>query len=247
MSLKDSIGCSTCCLMDRSLGEALDLVASRTRLAEIFSDGPHSLFCSEEICYSFDLRYTVHAPTADINIASDNEHLRRATIRVLADLAEVCDRIGAARLVIHPGHVWGEEVRGAATRALDRSLDDLADIQKEMSVQFAIENMGAWDICFFREPGFIDRLTALELGFTLDVGHAHVNGNLEAFLESGGAIHVHLHDNCGNRDAHLGCGEGEIDFSHVLQAIPWNTTKVIEPTSFDQYEGSLEHLRSLVP
>lgn len=247
MSLKDSIGCSTCCLMDRSLGEALDLVASRTRLAEIFSDGPHSLFCSEEICYSFDLRYTVHAPTADINIASDNEHLRRATIRVLADLAEVCDRIGAARLVIHPGHVWGEEVRGAATRALDRSLDDLADIQKEMSVQFAIENMGAWDICFFREPGFLDRLAALDLGFALDVGHAHVNGNLETFLEEGEAIHVHLHDNCGSRDDHLGCGEGKIDFRRVLQAVPRSATKVVEPSSFQQYERSLEHLRSLSP
>ncbi|NLZ29961.1 MAG: sugar phosphate isomerase/epimerase, partial [Methanomicrobiales archaeon] len=116
--------------MDRSLEEALDLISAQTGLAEILSDGPHSLFRSEEACYSFDLEYTVHAPTADINIASDNEHLRRATIKTLADLASVCDRIGAARLVVHPGHVWGEEVRGAAARALDRSLDDLAAIQQ---------------------------------------------------------------------------------------------------------------------
>ena len=149
--------------MDRPLDEALGLISSRTDLAEILSDGPHSLFLAEETCYSFDLGYTVHAPVADVNIASENEHLRRATIRVLADLASVCDRIGAARLVIHPGHIWGEEVRDAARRALDRSLDDLAALQREVSVRFAIENMGAWDICFFREPGFLDRLAALDL------------------------------------------------------------------------------------
>ena len=243
----EHIGCSTCCLMDRPLEEALGLISSRTGLAEILSDGPHSLFLAEETCYSFDLGYTVHAPVADVNIASENEHLRRATIRVLADLASVCDRIGAARLVIHPGHVWGEEVRDAASRALNRSLDDLAALQREVSVRFAIENMGAWDICFFREPGFLDRLAALDLGFALDVGHAHVNGNLETFLEEGEAIHVHLHDNCGSRDDHLGCGEGKIDFRRVLQAVPRSATKVVEPSSFQQYERSLEHLRSLSP
>jgi len=243
----DSIGCSTCCLMDRTLEEALSLIASQTDLAEILSDGPHSLFLAEETCHSFDLRYTVHAPVADINIASENEHLRRATIRVLADLSLVCDRIDAGCLVIHPGHIWGEEMQDAASRALDRSLDELAAIQREVNVRFTIENMGAWDICFFREPGFLDDLAALDLGFALDVGHAHVNGNLEAFLEEGGAIHIHLHDNCGSRDDHLACGEGEIDFYRVMQMIPRSATKVVEPVSFQQYESSLQYLRSFLP
>lgn len=247
MREKKAIGCSTCCLMDRPLEEALDLISSRASLAEILSDGLHSLFLTEEICYSFNLRYTVHAPVADINIASDNEHLRRAAIRVIMDLAEICDRIGAERLVVHPGHVWGEEVRSAARRALDRSLDELAAAQGDANVRFAVENMGAWDVCFFREPGFLDRLASRGLGFALDVGHAHVNGNLEPFLEEGGAIHVHLHDNCGGRDDHLACGEGTIDFCRVMQALPRSATKVVEPVSFHQYESSLEHLRSVFP
>ncbi|PKL55478.1 MAG: sugar phosphate isomerase/epimerase [Methanomicrobiales archaeon HGW-Methanomicrobiales-6] len=231
--------------MDRPLGEALDLIADRTGLAEILSDGPHTLSRFEEACFSFELRYTVHAPVADINIASDNEHLRRAAVRVIRDLAEVCDRIDAERLVIHPGHTWGEEMWSAAQRALDRSLGDLAAIQKDMNVRFAVENMGAWDICFFREPGFLDRLADHGLGFTLDVGHAHANGNLEQFLEQGGAIHVHLHDNCGNRDDHLACGDGNIDFHRVFAALPPGVTIVVEPNSFQDYERSLEHLRGL--
>lgn len=200
MPTLNSIGCSTWCLMDRSLEEALDVISSLTGCAEILSDSLHSLFLSEEACHSFDLQYTVHAPTGDINIASENERLRKAAIQVIGDLAEVFDRIGAVRLVIHPGHVWEEERRGAAQRALDRSLDDLAAMQQEVNVRFAVENMGTWEVCFFREPDFLGRLADTGLGFALDVGHAHANGNLETFLELGGAIHVHLHDNCGNRD-----------------------------------------------
>ncbi|WP_214021254.1 sugar phosphate isomerase/epimerase family protein [Methanoculleus sp.] len=233
--------------MNRPLDEAFDLIAGRTGLAEILSDGPHCLFRFEEICHSFNLRYTVHAPVADINIASDNEHLRRAAITVLGDLAGACDRIGAERMVVHPGHVWGEEVRSAAGRALNRSLGDLAAIQRDVNVRFTIENMGAWEICFFREPGFLDRLDGFNLGFALDVGHAHVNGNLEAFLERGRAIHVHLHDNCGIRDDHLACGDGSIDFRRVMAALPPGATKVVEPTSFQQYERSLENLGRFSP
>ena len=247
MPAKNSIGCSTCCLMDRPLEDALDLIIDHTGFAEILSDGPHDLFSCEEVCHSFDLWYTVHAPVADINIASENEHLRRATIRVLEDLVELCDRLGAKQLVIHPGHIWGEEMQSIAGQALDRSLADLAAIQPDVGVRLAIENMGAWDICFFRETGFLDRLADLGLGFALDVGHAHVNGNLEAFLERGGATHVHLHDNHGARDEHLACGEGEIDFGRIMAALPRSVTKVVEPVSFWQYEKSLAHLRSVVP
>ncbi|MDK2863808.1 MAG: hypothetical protein PWQ46_1518 [Methanomicrobiaceae archaeon] len=67
MPTLNSIGCSTWCLMDRSLEEALDVISSLTGCAEILSDSLHSLFLSEEACHSFDLQYTVHAPTGDVN------------------------------------------------------------------------------------------------------------------------------------------------------------------------------------
>ncbi|WP_084385938.1 sugar phosphate isomerase/epimerase family protein [Methanoculleus horonobensis] len=242
----NDIGCSTCCLMDRTLEEALGLISCCTGRAEILSDGPHCLFRFEEVCRSFDLRYTVHAPVADINIASENECLRSAAVRVLCDLAEVCDRIGAERLVVHPGYVWGEEMRVVAQTALDRSLDDLAAVQQEVNVRFAVENMGAWDICFFRSPEFLDRLADRNLGFALDVGHAHTNGNLASFLKPGGAIHVHLHDNRGSRDDHLACGDGDIDFRRLMAALPPGVMKVVEPNSFQDYERSLDHLRGLL-
>ena len=199
---------------------SMSRISPHTNLVEILSDGIHSLFLSEEICYSFDLRYTVHAPCADINIASENERLRKAAITVITDLATICDRIGAERMVIHPGHVWGEEMRSVSQKALENSLIDLKRLQEDRNVRLTIENMGSWDSYLFREPAFLDRLADLNLGFTLDVGHAHVNGLLETFLERGGAVHAHLHDNRGYSDDHLACGEGSIDFEPVMRSLP---------------------------
>ncbi len=243
---REEIGCSTCCLMNRPLEEALNRISLHTNLVEILSDGIHSLFFTEEICYSFNLRYTVHAPCADINIASENERLRKAAIRVIDDLAAICDRIGAERMVIHPGHIWGEEMRKAAEKALYRSLIDLRNLQEDRNVRLTIENMGSWDSYLFREPALLDRLADLDLGFTLDVGHAHVNGLLETFLERGGAIHAHLHDNQGYSDDHLACGEGSIDFKAVMRSLPANATKVVESMELQHYLMSIEHLTSFV-
>ncbi len=79
-------------------------------------------------------------------------------------------------------------MRSVSQKALENSLIDLKRLQEDRNVRLTIENMGSWDSYLFREPAFLDRLADLNLGFTLDVGHAHVNGLLETFLERGGAV-----------------------------------------------------------
>ncbi|MBF0499246.1 MAG: sugar phosphate isomerase/epimerase [Candidatus Riflebacteria bacterium] len=58
-----------------------------------------------------------------------------------------------------------------------------------------------------------------ELAFHLDIGHFNLNGRnpgdfAEAFRDR--LVHVHLHDNDGNRDLHLPMGAGKIDWKAFL-------------------------------
>jgi sugar phosphate isomerase/epimerase len=240
-------GCSTYACINDSLERALERIAARTTLAEILSDTAHSLLRNAEACACFDLRYTVHAPCADINIACHHERIRRASIEVIAEVATICDNIGAERLVIHPGYC--ESVHGCgmerSAQALDRSLADLAGLQAEREVVFAIENLGSWNICHFRDPSLLKRLDELDLGFVLDVGHAHLNGNLDAFLAASSPVHVHLHDNGGDTDAHAACGSGTIDFCSVLASIPPDATVIIETADIQAFDASVRYLESL--
>ncbi|WP_067048354.1 sugar phosphate isomerase/epimerase family protein [Methanofollis ethanolicus] len=222
------VGASTYCLMDRPLVEALEALARAVPLVEILSDSSHSLFSCADVCTSFDLRYTVHAPTSDLNIATPNERMREASVQIIADLAVICDEIGAERLVIHPGFCMERGVWAASEAALLSSLSDLSRLQEGAAVTFAIENMGSWSCCHFRDPGLLPVLDDLGLGFALDVGHACLTGTLDAFLREGRPVHLHLHDNRGTMDEHAACGSGCIDFSAVRSALSPSTTAVIE-------------------
>lgn len=222
------LGASTYCLMDRTLDEALEALAGSVPLVEILSDSSHSLFSCADVCASFDLRYTVHAPTSDLNIAIPHERMRQASVQVIADLASVCDEIGAERLVIHPGFCMEKGLWAASEAALLSSLRDLSRLQEDAAVTLAVENMGSWTSCHFRDPGLLPVLDALNLGFALDVGHAHLTGTLDAFLREGRPVHLHLHDNHGTTDEHAACGSGCIDFSAVRSAVPPSATTVVE-------------------
>lgn len=239
------IGVSTYCMMHRPLCDALETLSQETGLIEVLSDSLHSLFLYAEVCASFDLRYTVHAPTTDLNIALEHERMRRASIQVIKDLVGVCDRIGASVLVVHPGVCMDPRLMAASERALRRSLDDLSRLQEACAVTIAVENMGSWPCCHFRDTSLLPVLDDLGLGFVLDVGHAHLNGNLGAFLRDGTPVHLHLHDNRGTMDEHAACGSGTIDFSAVLAAAPPSATMVIEVQDAGAVRPSLAYLNGV--
>ena len=58
-----------------------------------------------------------------------------------------------------------------------------------------------------------------KIGFTLDVGHANLTGNLWGYLRNLGKqiSHVHLHDNDGKEDRHWKLGKGDLDLDRLLE------------------------------
>ncbi len=245
MTDPDPYGCSTYCCMDLTLEEALSLIREKTNRIEILSDGLHDLFRHSAACNRIDARYSVHVPGADVNVASTNERVRRSGIGVIGDLCEICDAISATALVVHPGYSAWHQVHAESYAALLRSLDDLAVLQASYRVRIATENLGSWECCHFRSPALIEELRGRELGYTLDVGHAHLTGNLREFLDEYPPIHVHLHDNDGTVDAHAACGTGSIDFGEVLPHLPPDVPRIIEVIHPGDFEASLRYLDSV--
>jgi len=237
---------STFCCIDHPLSEALGILADRTPYVEILADGPHDLLADPSPCCEYPLRYSVHAPCSECNIASVNERMRTAAVALLGDVLDTCDQIGAAHLVVHPGYSPYEQVKDRSVSSLLRSLDDLALLQEEYGVRVCVENMGAWECCHFRTPAFIPELTSRGLGMTLDCGHARLNNNLDEFLAAGGFCHVHLHDNGGTVDDHAACGSGAIDFSSLIPCLPRDATLVVETRELAAADESIGHLTAIM-
>ncbi|HJJ36707.1 MAG TPA: sugar phosphate isomerase/epimerase [Methanocorpusculum sp.] len=232
------IGISSNACMDLPLERALETLSAKTGFVEIMSGGRHSLFTYGSVLPSFSLRYSVHCPVSDGNIAEPNERIRKASVQVIADIAGICDDLGVETLVLHPGYCLESDLFPASEAALEKSIAELGKIQEEYTVRFAMENMGSLDCLHFRYPSFLSIVRGAGLGFCLDVGHAYLNGVLDEFLQMH-PDHLHLHDNTGTADSHAACGSGSVDFATVL-SVPVRSA-VIECMTMDNVDASLSY------
>jgi sugar phosphate isomerase/epimerase len=235
------IGISTYCLLDESLSVALDRLSGLTGLIEVVDEGPH--FVTDTGLFgSYSTDFVLHAPYHGMNIACLFEPVRRASVEVMTDCFTAAAEIGAA-VVLHPGYFAWEQEREQAGRQFRKSLRELTDAARERSLTFYFENMGGMNYFNLRTP---EDLAIIDgTGFTLDVGHAHLNGCLPGFLKTK-ISHMHLHDNDGKRDSHSPVGEGTIDFRPVMAAQRREqATAVIEVGSFDGMLKSMKALENL--
>lgn len=227
-------GISTYALTTSPLTEALDRISELTGYAEIMDEGCHFLRSSEPL-QSYSLRYTIHAPSRSVNIASTLEPIRKASVEVIEDCFAIAADVGAD-VVVHPGYFAWETEKERAKRQFYRSIGELSAMADEHSIKYYVENM-AWEYFLLRTP---DELPLPDgVGFALDVGHAHIVDCLPEFLKKH-IDHFHLHDNDGSTDTHLAVGAGTIDFAAVMKTVGASgLDPVIEVGSI---EGAIESL-----
>jgi sugar phosphate isomerase/epimerase len=235
------LGVSTYCLMDTPLQEALDRLSAITTLIEVMDEGPHFVH-DASLFESYSADFVLHAPYHGMNIASLFEPIRVASVRVMTDCFSVATGTNA-EVVLHPGYYAWEQEREQADRQFKKSLTELCDAARELSVTFWFENMGDMHFFNLRTPEDLDLIEGC--GLALDTGHAHINRCLPGFLQAG-FCHMHIHDNYGKKDTHSPVGEGDIDFIPVMAALQRNHARaVIEVKTFDGVKKSIRALEMM--
>ncbi len=207
------------------------------------------------------LRVSLHAPIHGVNLVSPNPRLAAAALAEHVAAIELAPELGAELVVFHPGGLPGEYARlpGAYERAWQRlgfALDILVPEAAARGVRLAIENKQAGsgrDLILTPE----EHLRALEgrpgLGACLDFGHLHTLREDPAhFVAALGErlVHVHLHDNQGERDEHLGLGQGTVPWEAALRALAatgYRGAVILEIPDPDQARDSVARVCSFRP
>jgi len=246
------IGLSSLFLINRSFKELAEcIVNSGVRNWEIVDEGNLKLDkrrvgLLREIGNSYDVGYSVHAPFADMNIASFDDGIRGLMMRkVQASLANAHE-LGASLFVLHPG-LWGGIRFAFEDRIRHYGLESIRAMVRqaeELGLTLALENMPSPLHFMLETPEDFKRLfgevDSRILGITFDVGHANTQGSVEEFVDKfmDRIVHVHAHDNDGSYDAHLSIGDGNIDWPQIMKRLvegKFNGTVVLEtienPTS----------------
>ncbi len=201
-------------------------VSETFRLWEIFSEADHCVHNDTESIMSvldqYGLFCQVHAPICDWNVASMTDRLMRASIDETKETIDAAEMLGAKVVTVHPG-LSSMAVPGMESRAVERANIAMRELESYVDgreIVLAIENMP-------NPPFFLGRTASqlaeivdgTDLGICFDIGHANTMGEIDAMIDSfkDRIVNIHIHDNNGDRDAHMTLGQGSIDFTHVIR------------------------------
>jgi sugar phosphate isomerase/epimerase len=234
-----------------SLGEPFDQMITHlgnmgTKYIEVVDDGTHELDKKRlkallEARKSFDLKYSLHAPFADINIASPSKTILATSMNRLKKSMKYAHEMEANTWVFHPGAKTGisQFYPGAEWKQNTQSLTEIFKFSEEYGLNIALENLPAKYYFLMSTPQEFSRFykeTNLPIGIVLDLGHANLENQIKPFfnLLSDKIVHIHASDNDGTDDQHLGIGDGKIDYEYFKQAVNksgYDKTVIIESTT----------------
>jgi len=180
-----------------------------------------------EIKSTKNLRYTVHAPFADTNIASFNQPLRKLVMKQLERSLSNAYLLESLVWVIHPGmHSGLTAIHPNEDAKINlASLKYLAKKADDTGVKITVENMPDPFPWLFKKASdfkeFYSELGSEDIGIAFDAGHANTVGQIDDFLKysKDKIIHVHASDNDGSFDDHLQIGQGTINWRKIVDKL----------------------------
>ncbi len=247
------IGVSTLALFPMSLKEIMDYLESiNVEYCELMLDYPYNRIDSD-LVNSYGIKTSIHAPLSDVNIASLNGSIRKASVKEIKNSIDLASKIDAESVVVHPGHMaflarkFQEKIRENSLI----SLKECSKFAEERGIKLCVENMPDMEGMICKDLDELDELVQ-EVGalMTIDVGHAHnMSISVQEMLKYNDIGHIHLSDNDGSFDNHNAVGSKDIDFKLLFKGLNkknFDGILVIEVTNQDEVLESLDYIKKLV-
>jgi sugar phosphate isomerase/epimerase len=199
----------------------------------------------------------VHLPFFDLQPGSQDRLILQATRHRLTKALLCARRYSPAHLVAHIGFdllVYG----GSPREWQERSADTWAEVLSSWPVHppLYLENVHERDAQWVGE--YLSGLAGFGVGLCFDIGHWHSFGQgaslgtLHSWLDLLERVpfHLHLHDNTGLEDEHLGLGRGTIPLTEILKRINRSGKQAgatFEPHTREDLNRTVEFVRDNAP
>ena len=244
------IGASTLAGIEDELENVLEFIEKLgLNYAELVHQFPTENI-DEELLDSFSLKYSIHAPFMDVNIAALQDKSRLNSIKQIKESIDFANRIGAEAVVVHPGvtsFLPNKYFRKEVIDFANESMIEIGRYGEDLGVLATFENMPSFNTMIYDNIHELNEfLTNNGLSMTLDIGHANHAGYTPDEMIFDSIKHVHMHDNFGDDDAHLPFGEGSIDLKdifHKLEEKNYNGIYIIEVNDYDSIKKSYEYMK----
>ena len=244
------IGASTLAGIEFELEKTLDFIENLgIEYAELVHQYPAE-FIDSEILESYSLKYSIHAPFMDVNIASPQDQSRLNSIAQIKSSIDLANEINAEAVVVHPGLISflaNKYFKKEVYEFANQSIKEIGDYAKNLGVMATIENMPNFEPMIYQNIADLNQLLVEnEMHMTLDIGHANHVGYAPDEMIFDSIKHVHVHDNLGDDDSHLPLGEGSIDLKYIIDTLEsknYDGIYILEVNDYDSIKKSYEYMK----
>jgi sugar phosphate isomerase/epimerase len=155
-----------------------------------------------------------------LNIAAVEKRDRISAMDEIKRALEVAEQSPFRFLVQHVG-VGGETATEQKMESAMTSLEHLRAFAKPLGVQIAVENINNDLSTPEKLVELLHAARFTDVGVCFDVGHAHMGPGIPVAFETLKPLirTTHVHDNSGQRDAHLWPGGGTIDWKQTVELL----------------------------
>jgi sugar phosphate isomerase/epimerase len=235
------IGMPSCAVLSAPLKKAVEIGAENdfdafeincllpTVNLDLFT--PENIAELRNIAEVVNMEFCVHAPFFELNIAALNQGIRKESVNYVNKSIELCADLGGSVVIVHSGEYTyrigpdaSRDNNPNMNRQWNNNIESLKKINEHavnQGVIVCLENLGFEKEVAKSFEDLIETQNAMgkSLQFTLDLGHARLNANIQEGIDTlGDSIrHIHLTDNFGEKDDHLPPGEGDSDYSGVAE------------------------------
>ena len=203
-----------------------------------------------ELLESFNLKYSIHAPFMDVNIASLQDKSRINSVEQIKYSIDFANEINADAVVVHPGlasFLANKYFLDDVYKVANESIKEIGEYSNDLGVLTTIENMPVFPSMIYCNLNDLHELLAsYGMYMTLDIGHANHAKYPASEMYFDSIKHIHIHDNYGDDDSHLALGEGSIDLNYIVNTLEKNNYDgiyIIEVNDFDSIKKSYEYMK----
>ena len=169
---------------------------------------------------SYNFGVLAHMPWY-FSVAHPYASIQEAILREFCRAFDIAAELGAKKATLHSEFLPpGIQERQVHTAKTIESMKRLHKEAEARGLELLVENFNASS---FSIKDFKRLFSAVEMGMTLDVGHAFTSDGegLENYLAQfrKRVKHVHLHDNDRRTDQHLPLGAGKVDIARAVKGL----------------------------
>ena len=247
------ISVSTLALIPTPLEDILGCLENRgIKYCEIINEYPYNVI-DMDIINSYNIQISIHSPLSDINIASYNETIRRASVSQIKNSIDIASAMDSEIVVVHPGHIpiLGKKFEDITLKKSVKSLKECCQYANNRNIMLCIENMPDIEGLLCKDINQLNKIAnKLDTYITLDIGHANnMKYPIPEMFKSPRIKHIHLSDNNGNFDSHNALGSANIDFKSLFKEIKninYKGILVIEVSDTQAVYESLDFIRNII-